>query len=200
MSMIPQGLFDANGFSKNWIFPTNQLKIDHYLEVTNSVKFTHLGKCLQPWLMVSRSLNPSAICTFIAEQTKHVDLIAKQGTWSRAQHDQWVCFNLSELEAWLWSSAVNTFILPESERLAECIPQNEKMFKKGALVIDEYLSDHTYFIENRFTVTDIIIGYTLNWARRKRLTEDFLSISAYLERLFAREHCVLPQDWPAEGI
>ena len=93
-----------------------------------------------------------------------------------------------------WSSAVNTFILPESERLAECIPQNEKMFKKGALVIDEYLSDHNYFIENRFTVTDIIIGYTLNWARRKRLTEDFLSISAYLERLFARERCVLPQD------
>ena len=101
---------------------------------------------------------------------------------------------MSELEAWLWSSAVNTFILPESERLAECIPQNEKMFKKGALVIDEYLSDHTYFIENRFTVTDIIIGYTLNWARRKRLTEGFLSISAYLERLFVREHCVLPRN------
>ena len=33
-----------------------------------------------------------------------------------------------------------------------------------------------------------------NWSRRKRLTEEFLSISAYLERLFAREHCVLPRD------
>ena len=46
--MVPQGLFDANGFSKNSIFPTNQLKIDHYLEVTNSVKSTRLEKCLQP--------------------------------------------------------------------------------------------------------------------------------------------------------
>ena len=157
-------------------------------------KIHPLGKMPAAMIDGKPLFESSAICTFIAEQTKHIDLIAKQGTWSRAQHDQWVCFNLSELEAWLWSSAVNTFILPESERLAECIPQNEKMFKKGALVIDEYLSDHNYFIENRFTVTDIIIGYTLNWARRKRLTEDFLSISAYLERLFAREHCVLPRD------
>ena len=90
----------------------------------------------------------SAICTFIAEQTKHVDLIAKQGTWSRAQHDQWVCFNLSELEAWLWSSAVNTFILPESERLAECIPQNEKMFKKGKLVILAFRLDKSWSRSN----------------------------------------------------
>ena len=168
---------------------------DRSLFRSDELKKIHpLGKMPAAMIDGKPLFESSAICTFIAEQTKHVDLIAKQGAWSRAQHDQWVCFNLSELEAWLWSSAVNTFILPESERLAECIPQNEKMFKKGALVIDEYLSDHTYFIENRFTVTDIIIGYTLNWARRKRLTEDFLSISAYLERLFAREHCVLPRD------
>ena len=90
----------------------------------------------------------SAICTFIAEQTKHIDLIAKQGTWSRAQHDQWVCFNLSELEAWLWGSTVNTFILPESERPAECIPQNEKMFKKEKLVILAFRLDKSWSRSN----------------------------------------------------
>ena len=92
-------------------------------------KIHPLGKMPAAMIDGKPLFESSAICTFIAEQTQHIDLIAKQGTWSRAQHDQWVCFNLSELEAWLWSSAVNTFILPESERLAECIPQNENMFK-----------------------------------------------------------------------
>ncbi len=134
----------------------------------------------------------SAICDYIADQAKEINLIAKSGTWSRALHDQWVMFNYTELEAWLWSSAVNSFVLPEHERVPECIPQNAKMFKKAAYSIEKHLADYDYFIENRFTVTDIIIGYTLNWARRIKLVKDFKKINQYLERLYQREHCELP--------
>ena len=63
-------------------------------------------------------------------------------------HDQWVLFNYTELEAWLWSTAVNTFVLPEDERIPDYIPQNAKMFKKGAVAIDKYLANQDYFIEN----------------------------------------------------
>ena len=135
----------------------------------------------------------SAISTYIADQTQDVDLIAKPGTWSRALHDQWVLFNLTELEAWLWSTAVNTFVLPEDERIPDCIPQNAKMFNKGASVLNQYLGNQDYFVEDRFTVTDIIIGYTLNWARRRDLVKDFQYINLYLERLISREHCELPE-------
>ena len=88
---------------------------------------------------------------------------------------------------------MNTFVLPEDERIPDCIPQNAKMFKKGAIAIDQYLANQDYFIENRFTVADIIIGYTLNWARRMELVKDFKSINRYLERLLLREHCELPK-------
>ena len=57
---------------------------------------------------------------------------------------------------------MNTFVLPEDERIPDCIPQNAIIFKKGAVDIDQYLANQDYFIENRFTVVDIIIGYTLN--------------------------------------
>ena len=135
----------------------------------------------------------SAICNYIADQKKEVNLIEQTGTWSRALHDQWVLFNYTELEAWLWSTAVNTFVLPKDERIPDCFPQNAKMFKNGAIAIDQYLANQDYFIENRFTVADIIIGYTLNWARRMELVKDFKSINRYLERLLLREHCELPK-------
>ena len=67
------------------------------------------------------------------------------------------------------------------------------MFNKGASVLNQYLANEDYFIEDRFTVTDIIIGYTLNWARRRELVKDFQYINLYLERLISREHCELPE-------
>ena len=133
----------------------------------------------------------AAICTYVADQTKEADLIATPGSWARALHDQWVAFALTELEAWVWSSAVNTFVLPEEQRIPACIPQNEKMFRKGAEALEKYLSEYKYFVEERFTVTDIIIGYTLNWGRRQGLIKDLPSINQYLERLFSRTECTL---------
>lgn len=45
----------------------------------------------------------AAICTYIADRVPAADLIAKPGTFARAEHDQWVAFCLSEMEAWLWN-------------------------------------------------------------------------------------------------
>ena len=167
---------------------------DRSLLRSNELKKIHpLGK-MPAALIDGRPLfESSAICDYIADQAKEVNLIAKTGTWSRALHNQWVLFNFTELEAWLWSTAVNSFVLPEDERIPDCIPQNAKMFKKGASSIDQYLANNDFFVENRFTVTDIIIGYTLNWARRMELVKDYKSINLYLERLFLREHCELPR-------
>ena len=166
---------------------------DRSLLRSNELKKIHpLGKIPAAFVDGMPLFESSAICNYIADQTTKVNLIAKSGTWSRALHDQWVLFNFTELEAWLWNTAVNTFVLPEDERIPNSIPQNTKMFKKGAIAIDQYLANQDYFVENRFTVADIIIGYTLNWARRMELVKDFKSINLYLERLFSREHCELP--------
>ena len=156
-------------------------------------QFHPLGKMPVALIDGQPLFESSSICTYFADHADGVDLIAKPGTWGRAKHDQWVSFNLSGLEAWLWSAAVNTFVLPEEERIPECIPQNQKMFKTGALVLDRFLAENEYLVEDRFTVTDIIVGYSLNWARRQGLTESFPAIDSYLKRLFSRENCVLPE-------
>jgi glutathione S-transferase len=56
------------------------------------------------------------------------------------------------------------------------------------------LADADYLVDNRFTVTDIIAGYTVNWARRRQLIEDFPNLQAYRGRLLEREHCPLVTD------
>ena len=136
----------------------------------------------------------AAISTAIADLVPDKNLIAKPGSWERTLHLQWSLYTLSEMEAWLWSSGINTFVLPEDERIAEVIPQNAKMFQQGAAGMDAALADAEYLVGDRFSVTDIIAAYAVNWGRRQGLIEDCPNLQAYMERLLAREHCTLAKD------
>ena len=136
----------------------------------------------------------AAICTYIADRVPAADLVAKPGTIARAEHDQWVAFCLTEMEAWLWNSAVNTFVLPEEQRISAGLEQNAEMFKRSTSVLDAHLAEHDYLVEDRFTVTDIIVGWCLNWGRRQGLLGECPALGRYLERLMTRPYCSLARD------
>ena len=136
----------------------------------------------------------AAICTYVADRVPDADLISRPGTIARAEHDQWVAFCLTEMEAWLWNSAVNTFVLPEEQRISAGLEQNAEMFKRSASVLDAHLAGHDYLVEDRFTVTDIIVGWCLNWGRRQGFLGERPALGRYLERLMTRLHCSLARD------
>ena len=135
----------------------------------------------------------AAISTAIADLVPDKQLIAKPGSWSRSLHDQWVIFALTEMEAWVWSAELNMmdFVLPKEQHVPAIIPQNEMMYKRSAAALDGALSDTPFLIEGRFTVTDIIVGYTISFGHELGWIKDFPNLLAYLDRLFEREHCTL---------
>jgi glutathione S-transferase len=75
----------------------------------------------------------AAISAAIADLVPEKHLIAEPGTWSRALHDQWVIFALTEMEAWVWSAELNSmdFVLPKEQHVPAIIGQNEMMFTVG---------------------------------------------------------------------
>ena len=58
-------------------------------------------------------------------------------------------------------------------------------------MVDKALADDDFLVENRFSVTDIIVGYAVNWGRRAKLNDDLPNLGRYLERLWERPHCTL---------
>ena len=135
----------------------------------------------------------AAICAALADLVPEQRLIAPPGSWSRALHEQWVCFALTELEAWVWTAELNTldFVLPEEQRVPAIIPQCEMLFKRSAAALDAALTDTPFLVEGRFTVTDIIVGYTVNFGHEFGWIAEFPNVLAYLHRLYEREHCTL---------
>ena len=134
-------------------------------------------------------IESAAICTWLADSHPDKGLIAAPGSFARALHDQWVAFTLSELEAYLWSTTRNTFIYPEAERLPVIFEQNAMEARRALAVFDAHLAEAEWLVEGRFSVTDIFVGFAVNWAAGMKLTADFPHVTAYRERLLSRPHC-----------
>ncbi len=133
----------------------------------------------------------AAICTYLADLAPEKGLIAPSGTRNRALHLQWVSFALTELEAYVWSNARNTFVLPEEKRITALFEQNNKAFVHAAKVLDKVLDGSDYLVGNQFSVTDILVGFSLNWGNGAGLLEQTPNLQKYLIRLKARPHCAL---------
>ena len=133
----------------------------------------------------------AAICTYLADLVPEKGLIAPSGTRERALHLQWVSFALTEMEAYLWSNARNTFVLPKEQRIKALFEQNNKAFVHAAKVLDKVLADSDYLINDRFSVTDLLVGFTVNWGKGVGLLEEAPNLQRYLGRLKERPHCTL---------
>lgn len=132
-----------------------------------------------------------AICTHLADLVPEKELISPSGTRERALHLQWVSFALTEMEAYLWSNARNTFVLPKEQRIKALFEQNNGAFIHAAQVLEKVLSKTDYLVGNRFSITDLLVGFTLNWGKGAGLLEEMPNLQKYLDRLKERPHCTL---------
>ena len=135
----------------------------------------------------------AAIVTAIADLVPERELIAKPGSWSRYLHYQWVSFALTEMEPYVHSTEINSldYILPKSQHVTAIIEQNAMLYQRAAAALDDVLGRSDYLVDDRFSATDIVVGYTVNWGQELKLLSACPNLRAYLERLLAREHCTL---------
>jgi glutathione S-transferase len=170
--------------------------VGNRVEIIGSEELRHihpLGKLPAALIDGKPLFESAAIVTAIADLVPEKDLIAKPGTWSRNLHYQWVCFALTEMEPYVHSTEINSidFVLPESQHVPKIIKQNSMMYKHAAAVLDVVLGKTDYLVDDRFSATDIIVGYTISWGQEQGLLSGFANLLAYLERLLGREHCTL---------
>lgn len=133
----------------------------------------------------------AAICTAFADLVPDQNLVGPSGSRERALHDQWVSFTLSEMECWIWNTDMNTRVLPQEKRISTHLKQNAALFRRGARVMDQVLGESDYLVGNRFSVTDIIASFTVQWGQSQGLIDRFENLQAYLERLSQREFSTL---------
>ena len=131
----------------------------------------------------------AAICSHLCDLNPTGNLIAKPGTHERALHSQWCSFALTEIEAYLWSSFKNQKLYPVEKRVSEIVTNNTIEIKNGLEAIERGLDGYRYLAGDSFSVTDIVVGFTLNWAKNAGHIQNFANLSEYLQRLLGRKLC-----------
>lgn len=107
-----------------------------------------------------------AIVNYIARKAPECGLLPKIDTKGYARHDELVFFILAELEQPLWSKGKHVFALPEEHRIPQMLETAKFEFNKATNALDHLLGDEEFAIGNKFSMVDLLLAHTFNWAIR----------------------------------
>ena len=133
----------------------------------------------------------AAICQHLCDITPGQRLLAPVGTAQRSLHNQWVSFAQSEVEAYLWHSfQMGRLEMAESARAA-ALELNRHLAGAGLDALEQHLAKQDFLINEHFSLTDIIVGWTINWSRKSGLLETRPALQSYLAKLFDRPQAAM---------
>jgi glutathione S-transferase len=129
----------------------------------------------------------AAICSYLADKFPAKGLISKPGTLARAKYDQWVSIIISELEQPIWTMTRYAFMYKDAPHRAGATETAKKEFHRTAKAVSEMLGGKSFLVEDRFTVADIMMTYTLKWATMEaiageNLLADHPALTSYMQK------------------
>src|SRR5262245_34371738 len=110
-----------------------------------------------------------AICMYIADKYPAAKLAPLPATRERALFHRWCLFALTELEQPLWTLSKHVFVLPEKYRVPAILDTARYEFVRAAGVLAKGLGDREFIVGDTFSVADILLANTLNWARTRKV-------------------------------
>lgn len=140
----------------------------------------------------------AAICTYIGEKFPSSDLVPVRAD-DRARYFQWCFFVMSELETPLWTMAKYTRLLPQERRVPAVTETCVWEFHRAANVLAQHLEGREYAVGPLFTAADILLGSTLNWARKADVSLGSVVLDAYADRMAARPALIRAREQEAKA-
>jgi glutathione S-transferase len=128
-----------------------------------------------------------AIVLYLAEKYPEKQLLPRDLA-ARAEHNRWLLFAATELEQPLWRISKHTALYPQEKRIPAEIENARADFEPMAAVLERHMDGREFVAADIVTVADFVTAYTLDWANEVKLLGSCPRLSAYLERMYAREH------------
>jgi len=114
-------------------------------------------------LVLSESV---AILYYIARSAPESGLLPNASMDVYARIDELACFVLAELEQPLWNKGKHWFALPKGQRIPQMFETAKFEFAKALQALDHLLGDGEYAVGKAFTLADILLAQTFDWAMR----------------------------------
>lgn len=133
----------------------------------NYLQFNKQGKVptlIDDGLVLTES---GAILNHIARRAPGAGLAPSGDDLSLASRYDEICFFVfTELEQPLWSNGKHRFALPIEMRVPQMLETAKYEFAKAVKTLDHLLGDCEYAVGNKFSMADILLAQSFNWAMR----------------------------------
>jgi glutathione S-transferase len=126
-----------------------------------------------------------AIAVYLAEKYPEAGFMPGD-LRARAEVYRWLLFAATELEQPLWRIARHTALYPEAKRLPADVALAAEEFAPMVQIAERHMKGREFFVGDTITVADFVMAYTLDWAEEAGLLGDCPTLTAYVERMYAR--------------
>ena len=106
----------------------------------------------------------------------------------RAAYDNFCYFIMTDFEQPLWTMGKHRFALPEEQRQESILSTALFEFSKAQSALQTLWHDQPFALGETFTLADVLMAQTLNWAQRFEMDVDE-NLLAYRDRMYARDAC-----------
>lgn len=130
-----------------------------------------------------------AILYYIARSAPESGLLPNASMDVYARIDELACFVLAELEQPLWSKGKHMMALPEEHRIPQMFETAKFEFAKALNALEHLLDGGDYAIGGSFSLVDILLAQTFNWAIRFEfdLPQEYID---FRDRHYSRPACL----------
>ena len=130
----------------------------------------------------------AAILNYIAACVPDKQLIPTDDIALRAYYDEICFFVLSDLEQPLWTYGKHSFVLPKEHRVKAVLETAHWEFDKSVTALNQYVADKEFVVGEQFTMADLLIAQTLQWAQRFDFSVP-TELLNYKDNLYQRSAC-----------
>lgn len=130
-----------------------------------------------------------AIINYIASRVPEKALMPSEDSQERALYDEVCSFIVTDLEQGLWNYGKHSFVLPKDLRIKAMLDVGRWEFDKSIKALKAYCNENTeYLIGNRFTMADVLLAHTIQWAERFKFDVPDVYL-AYRDKHYQRAAC-----------
>lgn len=131
-------------------------------------------------------LDATAICMYLADRFPDRRMAPPVGSPERGAYYQWMSFAGGVVEPIVQTIFDTTVVSPDPERSPPILAAAMKRWREVGKMLDVAMGGRAYFVGERMTAADVILGSILMWAGQMDLLEDLPDLKSYAHYLASR--------------
>jgi glutathione S-transferase len=131
-------------------------------------------------------LDPTAICMYLADRFPERHMAPPAGSPERGRYYQWMNLAGTMVEPIVQTIFETTVVAPDPETSPPILAAAMKRWREVGKMLDVAMVGQAYFVGERMTAADVILGSILMWANQMDLLEELPDLKSYAHYLASR--------------